>query len=228
MCELNNDKKFKDQVNIVYVKKVDKQVKIIQGIDFDYIKNELHVSGPKLKTEVKRKILIFTEDNEAEIFSKCILKSKRTSKIEFAGGSLGCGNLLELSKKGIKGFRFPDSIIILDGDSTSKKTNKQKNIIYLPGNLSPERLLADYLNNLLDSSELWENICPGYTRQFVFKDYKYPKIMKDRDIAKKWFIQQKIYWGKGSSRLINLWIADNGKSVDEFCQIFDELFKKYI
>lgn len=223
VCELQIDKKLIKQVNVIYLEKIDSEIIPIQNIDFETIKDKLNVTISP--SSCKRKLIVFTEDQEGEIFAKCILKTKRTTNLEFAGGSLGCGNLLELSRKEIKGFRFQDSIIILDGDVSSRKLNK--NILILPGNKPPEKLLADFLYNLQDRSTAWKKIHKGYTKQIVFRDYQYHSIISDRTIAKKWFNQQKIYWGRGAAKLINLWIAGNSGTVDTFCKTFDDLFKKY-
>ncbi len=223
VCDLQVDKKLINQVNVIYLEKIDSEVIAIQNIDFENIKDKLNVSISPSSS--KRKVVVFTEDQEGEIFAKCILKTKRTTNLEFAGGSLGCGNLLELSRKEIKGFRIQDSIIILDGDVSSKKSNK--NILILPGNKPPEKLLADFLYNLQDRSTAWEKIHKGYTKQIVFRDYQYHSIISDRNIAKKWFNQQKEYWGRGAAKLINLWIEENSEIVEVFCKTFDDLFKKY-
>ena len=71
------------------------------------------------------------------------------------------------------GFRFPESLIVLDGDvkteaSKMRKINQNNNFLVLPGNKSPERLIAEFLYNLLDESEHWDNIYDGYSKQHMF------------------------------------------------------------
>ena len=127
------------------------------------------------KKRKKNKITVYTEDNENILFVKAILKTK-ASILDFVDVTLPCSTLTELVNKNIPAFKHPYSIIILDGDvrmnrAYLKKIKNADNILILPGNNSPERLLASYLYNLSDADPLWGNIANGYTKQLCFRDY---------------------------------------------------------
>ena len=84
--------------------------------------------------------------NENILFVKAILKTK-ASILDFVDVTLPCSTLTELVNKNIPAFKHPYSIIILDGDvrmnrAYLKKIKNADNILILPGNNSPERLLA--------------------------------------------------------------------------------------
>ena len=101
------------------------------------------------KKRKKNKITVYTEDNENILFVKAILKTK-ASILDFVDVTLPCSTLTELVNKNIPAFKHPYSIIILDGDvrmnrAYLKKIKNADNILILPGNNSPERLLASYL-----------------------------------------------------------------------------------
>ncbi len=182
-----------------------------------------------------RRVPVFTEDKEGEIFFRAIIK-RRASNFDFLDCTLGSDNLIELVRKKIPGFKFPESLTILDGDvkgdiSKMKRIASQKIIAILPGNHSPERLLADFLYHLPDASTIWNNIYNGYDKQFVFSNYSLKEIQSNRQKAKDWFNEQKQYWGKLCANVMNPWIAENQAEVDTFvAQIEDtlELYKKHL
>jgi hypothetical protein len=146
---------------------------------------------------------------------------------------MGCSNYIELAKKKIDGFKYLQSIIILDGDvksesSKMRELKKYKNFLVLPGIESPERLISKFLHNLSEGSPLWDKIYHGYTKQLVFRDHSLREIQADREKAKAWFNSQKQYWGRGCAGVINLWISENQEEVSNFINEYDRLVQKYI
>lgn len=86
-------------------------------------------------------------------------------------------------EKRVPAFSYPYSIIILDGDVRNnnaymRKISKAKNVIVLPGDESPERLIATYLHGLSDEDPLWHSIVAGYTKQVCFKEIQYEEIIE--------------------------------------------------
>lgn len=229
LCEWQEDKNIPNQTKVIYLQKIDNTIKAIENITYDVIKNKLNVA--LAKNPSPKKIPVFTEDKETEIFLKAIIKT-RSNPLKFLNCTLGCGNLIELVNKEIVGFRYNESLIVLDGDvrtesSKMRKINQHKNILILPGNKSPERLLADFLHNLKEESELWDKICVDYTKQFAFKDYTYSEIQENREKAKDWFKSQKNYWGRNCSNVVNLWIKDNQESVNSLISDFNIILEIY-
>jgi len=152
--------------------------------------------------------------------------------LEFINCTLGCDNLIELSRKKIKGFKFPESLIVLDGDvksetSKMRRINQLDNIVILPGQKSPERLLAEFLHGLSDESPVWDNIQNGYSKQHVFQDFTLREIQTNRDKAKNWFNSQKQYWGRNCANVINPWIEENRLDVERFIAEYDIKLAKY-
>lgn len=227
--ELQQNERLKNQVRVVFLQKLDGKVYLLERRTFDEIRHKLNVTISAAKEKVK--IPVFVEDEEAMLLTKSILK-RRSSSLTFVDADFASSHLIELARKKIPGFRTYESLIILDGDVIKNRSDKQKisknkldNIIFLPGEDRPENLLASYLNNLSELSDNWDKIYPGYNKQFVFRDYKYPEIMDKREIAKKWFQQQKEYWGRSCTKLVNLWIEDNKTERDAFLEDFDEALK---
>ncbi len=230
-CEWQDDQRISGQIKVVYLQKFDASVRAIDNISYQVIRNKLNVVLSE--RQQKKRIPVFTEDKEGEIFLKAIIK-RRSSSLEFVDCTLGCDNLIELARKKIVGFKYPQSVIALDGDvrsegSKMRKINNLKNILVLPGNKSPERLLAEFIHGLSDDSPLWENIYEGYNKQLAFRDVQLKQITgkAGREKAKEWFNSQKQYWGRNCANVINPWIEENRLDVDSFVEQYDNLIEKY-
>jgi len=234
LCQLQDDLKRKNQVRVLYLEKRDDKIELINGISFFTIKHKLNVTLELVKPQVK--INTFTEDEEGKVFAKGILKNNRMKHLKFLDVKMGCDGYIELQRKKVTGFTYPESLIILDGDvNTSPRTRKKikgvKNIIVLPVNKSPEQELADFLYKLPQTPSKWDEISPNYTHQICFSsdiNNSYEEIMVDRQKAKKWFNEQKKYWGRGCSRVINLWIKENQEEVNKFHEDFDKKIAQYM
>lgn len=105
VCEIQNDVKLRNQVKVVFLQKIDKEILVNDTATIDFIKNKLNVSLSSHKIKAN-KIPLFTEDKEAEIFLKNILKSKKIS-LNFIQCTLGCNNYIELVRKKLKDLITP-------------------------------------------------------------------------------------------------------------------------
>lgn len=222
--------KIRDQIKLVYLKREDSVIKVKESFSIDEIKDDLNVTLASIGKSTT-KITTFTEDKECEIFLKGLIKHK-SSMLDFVQCTMGCDSYIELIKRKVKGFNFPESIVCFDGDVTLnakkiKSINSFKNSIVLPGNLSPERVLATMLFNEQDSSVIWNKIQNGYSKQFCFRDYTFEEILEHREKAKKWFNSQSQYWGRACTKIINIWIEQNSKDYDLFMTQFNTLIQKY-
>ena len=104
---------------------------------------------------------------------------------------LSCTVLIDMIYRKVPSFPSPNAIIVLDGDIKSENTSKTKpkgatNVVILPGMSSPKRMMAQYLNGLLDNDTLWTDIAADYDRSVCFRDFSFDRIMKDRMEAKNW------------------------------------------
>jgi hypothetical protein len=228
-CALQSNIHRSDQVAVIYLEKRDNKVKIIENINFHTI--ELKLNAVAGKRTMSDKLLTYMEDAEARIFLKGILKRK-ASKLKIFNMSLSCSKFINLVEEKVPTFIFPDSLIILDGDvkgdsGSMRKIKKLKNILLLPGKKSPECLLADFLYELSDEDEFWEECGFAYSKQVCFRDQKYSDIQADHHVSKKWFNTQKEFWGYGCSKVINAWIKKNQEDVDTFVVEFEDKIKSY-
>lgn len=162
-------------------------------------------------------IEVYLEDKEAQQFLKSILPPQTKKRIKFVKATFGAHELINLANKRIPAFNR--SIIVLDGDMFGKlKQPKPSNVIILPGNDSPEKIMFQYLKNLPQNSSFWGDL-GGYTKQICFRDLN--KI-NDRDAMKEWWNNQIKYWGVNGRKLFQLWKSDNEKSVNSFIKEFEK------
>lgn len=222
-CELQNDPRLEGQVNVVFLKKVNQTIQIQEKVSFEQVRSALKVSLDTIKGVDK--ISVFTEDNEGLLFLKSLLKG-RMRVLKPINCTFGGSNLVELVSKKVPGFSLGESLVVLDGDvrkesSKLKKIQKHKNILILPGNLSPERLIASFLHALMDDSKIWDDIHKDYNKQFAFRDYTFQDIMSCRVKAKKWFNSQERYWGRSCARVISPWLQANKEIYEQFISEFE-------
>lgn len=227
--ELSRKAATKNQVKVLFLEKRDKKIQIDYSCQFDKLKHKLNVSVSKNKTN---NIEAFTEDKEAQLFARGLLGTK--CGIKFIDVTMSSSALIDLVYRRVPSFCHPQSIVFLDGDvmtsvSNRKKLNKAKNVVILPSNTSPERLLAQYLNSLSDNDPLWSQINPNYTKQVCFRDYTLIQINANREIAKEWFNRQRTEVGTGwNGKVISRWKKDNNDEFLKFKECFQKVYSKFV
>lgn len=224
-CELQELNKAntatKEQIKVVFLEKKNNKIRIIQNATIDTIRHRLNVT---IESKKNLKIDAFTEDKECIVFAKALLKRK-ASLFNFVDCTLSCSSLIDLAHRKIPSFVLPNSIIFLDGDvkgqkSEYKKAKALENVVILPTMISPERVLATFLNELDDDSPIWESVNVNFTKQYCFKDYTINEILMDRIKAKKWFNSHLKDWGTNATKIINPWINVNKDLTDQFIKDF--------
>lgn len=230
-CLIQDNVRRKDQVRVIYLFKQDSYIKAIEKATFSYIMNEINVANQVIESP-RRKLSAFVEDPQAEMFMKCVLKTRIVKQFKTQKVKLGCDSYIELAERNIPSFRLKEALIFLDGDvrldgRKLKRAEKISNVFILPGGNSPEKTLATYLYNLTDSSNIWNQLSKDYKHQKCFKNYTHQEIMTDREKAKGWFEEQKHYWGRNGAKLINLWIKEHQDEVEEFRSKVIKYIAKY-
>ncbi len=181
-----------------------------------------------------KKLTIYTEDQEAQVFVKNLIHYKWRSRFNFETCTMGCDSYITLAEKKIPAFQLPQACIILDGDAAGKvkkirwaRLSTTENILCLPGTQSPERELAEFLSSpqkVKDAAPFWKSLNNDYSRQMCFRDYTIEDILADRNKAKNWFNNQTPLWGKLSNKAIALWTKEH---TDEIAAFQSELKEMY-
>lgn len=223
MAELKNARGREQQFNTVYLTKQDNSIVIEEAPDFQTILHNLNVSMGKATPSPK--LPVYTEDRECIHFVKALVKGQKYN-LDFIDVKLGCNNYLEMGRKKVPSFSYPNSLVVLDGDTRNKMPKgrgKLKNFICLPGQFNPETLLAEFLNDLPDAHQFWKEKKRDYSHQVCFKTYDLEDIKSNRDNAKRWYNQQldSGAWGREANNLFKYFLA----TIEEDKQLFLEEFK---
>lgn len=233
--EVKQRSETSDQIRMIYLKRSDDNVLIKSDVDFNGIILDLNVTAIAPRKN-RNKITVYVEDKETELFVKAILKSK-SNCLKFVDATLPCSMLIEMVAKAVPAFCYPYSIIFLDGDvrkhnADLRKLANAKNVLLLPGNESPERLLARFLFNVSDSDALWSSLSLGYTKQVCFRDISYEQIFaageEGRQNAKRWFNLQLQYWGRGGVKVLNPFFSKIQQDVDTFKAEYGKMITHFI
>ncbi|HHY0535613.1 AAA family ATPase [Vibrio parahaemolyticus] len=212
--------------NTVYLKKQDNRILIDDQLDFERIVHNLNMSLGQADPS-KPKLPIYTEDKECTHFAKAMLDTALKRELKFLDVSLGCGNYLQLVAKKVPSFIFPNSIVILDGDTRPKLEGKQlKNFICLPGVLNPEGMVATFLHNLPESDPFWKKKSPDYSKQYCFMDFSLNEILENRGKAKAWYKRQLATdnWGREANLLYKAFLPTIQEEVDLFVTQFKKAY----
>lgn len=222
MQEADSIPATKDSIQIIYLEKKDDKIGISEKFPYAAVENRLqHITSPRKQLP---KIKIYTEDAEAVAVTKALLKrSGFLNRLDFTKYKFGKDNFINLMQIGVAEFRYPNSIIIFDGDVSADekaiaKLNKIKckcNWLMLPSKDSPEVLLAKYLFGLSDNNPLWESIYPDYNKTVCFGNYKLEDIVQKREIAKLWFLEQSGHYPHWCLKIINSWKKSSQENEDE-------------
>jgi len=236
--------------NIVYL--IDNATSIVKMPDPDIYKIKMFLFNTTHDDIYANKVIpLFTEDNEAREFLNCLFDYYIQHKVEFrtvscffhkVEASIGANNL-----KSMFGDRYlldttMKYICILDGDQQSNLNNQ---IITLPGDCSPEKLVMDYSKLLYQNdSEFWTDskiINLGYGKIY-YRDNILPAIneidinlqaLKDagkstkgveRELRKKLFSKYCNFF----TLIMIHWInnENNRVSVERFYKNLYSMFKK--
>lgn len=232
--EANSIPHTSNSIQIVYLEKRDGNIEIQERFPYAAIENRLqHITTPRKKPQ---KVTLYTEDEEAITLIKALLSGVGVvSRLDFSKCKFGKDNMVNLMQAKLPYFLFPNSIVVFDGDINTDQSalNKLKKIkgisnwITLPSDLSPERLLADYLSGLSDNDPLWETIDRDYNKLVCFDQHKPDKIMRDRNSAKIWFQEQSANYKNWCGLIIKSWrkaSLDNAQAASTFVNSFIHLF----
>ncbi|MDC5820420.1 AAA family ATPase [Vibrio europaeus] len=233
VSKLRSDKNRKSQFSTVYLKRVNGLIDVTENLPYERVLHNLNLSmGVTRKPKV---IDVFTEDEEAKHYAKALLGNK-FKQLNFIETTMGCTNLIDMGKRGVPCFTSPNSIVILDGDARkdlNKPRTKLPNYICLPGEYSPEQMLAKHLYNLDDEDEFWTLLNPDYNKLICFRSYKIeemfaPNNKESRVKAKDWYKEQSRslkVWGRQAchafKHMLNTMKDEKNDFLEEFSKIYD-------
>ncbi len=221
--------------------------------DSDIYKIKMYLRN-KTKEDIylNRCIPVFTEDNEARTFVKCLFDyydreygadfKKVRSLFHFVEANVSGDALINIFKDNQLTRSTMRSICILDGDKRNS-ADLQYFMITLPGTESPEKMMFDYAIELFENdNEFWKEqiiLELGYTR-IHFRDKIKPDIdaidgkikkMKDEGKSTKGVIRKENKdtfnkHGRFFELIMRKWISDHPTEVRQFYKDLHTLFCK--
>lgn len=235
-----SNKKQSENEDILYhyFTKANQQLEIKTNSKFEEMKDDLLVS--LYQDNPIKKIIVYTEDNEARWFLKKLLRYKIPCKyLNIIPVQISCSSLVDLMNCEPA---FAYHIVIFDGDLSSKDKRRIKknkfNYLVLPTNLdkkgnkvleSPEKCLENFIFSEKD-----------YSKEYLKKEHiKYPEVKieffnehssdsysetKDREKKKHWFKDHRQLFER--SKIMDYWKKEYSNQVETFINDFKSKFNK--
>lgn len=211
--------KYKHQSKVCYLHKANGPIEKAEESNLKEIIADL--KAEVLIDKVKDiKIEVYLEDKEAEQLLKSILTPAIKKKLKIIPENFGAELLLTLANKKIPAFKR--SIIVLDGDKRPSVVKPNpRNVLTLPGEDSPEKIMFNYLKSLDAAHPFWGSV-GGYTKQVCFRDLN---EIGNREVMKTWWKNQIKYWGINGRKLFSYWKTENTAAVEKFNKDIEKKIK---
>lgn len=217
--------KSKD-INIEYFTTANSLLQIVHNPSYEAMENDMLISNYYL-TGTKRKITIYSEDEEARWMIKKLLSPYKDT-FDLIDIKLGGESLMALLYNDSDYFK--NVLFILDGDKDLSSTKYKglpktfNNVHFLPGTEGPEALIYKYLTSLPHTHDiLADNFDKGLSlRAFMEMNPlelpKYQQFKKNRDKYKNWFKDNLTMLE--DIRVMEHWIKDNIEEYELFVKNF--------
>lgn len=174
----------KDAYRIIYLSDSHGPITCQENLSWEMIESDLllKLMNTNKTIQKQQRINVYTEDDEAYDFLQALLYRDGLKKyIKIMPIYLGGENLIQLVQKKVPEFS-EKSIICLDADKQSKKLQKYKNIIILPGNIPPDQFCFECLYNIDISDNFWNNDLL-FTKRTLQNMPEYKKIHNMLDLG---------------------------------------------
>jgi len=192
---------FKHSTNFVSLSNSLGTVSVKQG--FSELKILLaDLNHEAVRTISPKKVNFYFEDFEAFCFYKSIIEGNDFGcENSYKNLSISCGTYKTLIDKGFE--EFFKSVVVLDGDfKTTLSQSPINNVVFLPGILRPENIIKEFLQNLPENDQFWDNTSK-YTKRVFLNNCN--GVADNREAMKKWFNAEIEFWGLEGSNLFLRW-----------------------
>ncbi|MDR1533790.1 MAG: ATP-binding protein [Planctomycetota bacterium] len=214
------EKRHGGDVVINYLSTANKILEAFVNPSFEMIRNDMMIEN-SLRGRSKKKVNVYSEDRETRWFIKKMLPGcDRFMKV--VDIAFGCDQAKSWLKSDPEYFN--NILFVLDGDvSLTDADGSVKNIIKLPGGISPEKTLYDYLEKMpADHEYLRRHRAYGTTIRYILENGpssgKYKAMKKERERCKQWF---KDNLGMlEESGVYEYWARDHANELKDFRDAF--------
>ena len=221
----SHDNAVNNNIELYYLTNANRKLEIKRNPSFTEIESDLMIISAVQKSNRPK---LYSEDAEARWFLQCLVPDYLVY-VNVLDITIGCDQLINLYNVDMQ--YFGDALIVFDGDVTEAQLDKiskpmrksHGNIVKLPSEKSPEKMLYEYLLTLDPNHDFWSCGAQqlGFTWDYFNEhgpnsdDYKQ---VKDREKYKKWFIDHKSLFER--TQLMDFWKKDNPKLLQEFRESF--------
>ena len=225
---LSTHKNWKSDVCISYFTTANNTLEIKENPEYSIMKDDMMITS-FYDNITPKSITVYSEDEEARWMINNLLKNY-VNNLRIININLGGDSLLDLLYNDPS--YFENILFILDGDKNSNSVaikyknlyKRYRNIVTLPSEYPPEKMIYEYLINLPDNHEILANN-KGVTKRIIRDNgpnsNKYQDKIKERERYKSWW-KDNIYMIEDLD-IISFWIKDNKKLYDEFIENFFEI-----
>lgn len=220
-------------VGIIHVKELAGALEVNSDASMDDIIADLkNVAIPPPKRKNRLKVSVVFEDAEAVRLFKYLIKKSPDLK-----GRLSIANIQRkgssdkashMSGEYLKIFannasKIPELqriVFVPDGDMEWAKNPKSKNVVPLPGCKPIEVQIFDMLKALPADDAFWSR-CAGqnYHKKVAIGNNNLLDASNIQDV-KKWYQQQKPFWGRGLAIVFEQYYTINKQECDHFLRLF--------
>lgn len=220
-----------EKIVINYLTTANNDLEIYINPAQELIHNDMMIES-SMQRSARKKVIVYSEDAEARWFlGKLLSGFKRYIKV--VNMNFGCDQAKNWIKSDPEYFK--NILFVLDGDAKiavngkslpsgkAKHHEESGNVVKLPGNTPPEKVLYDYLINLKAGHDyLQKNVRSGVSTRYFMEtgpdSNKYNKIKEPRERNKKWFNDNVASFE--DSALFESWKRDNDDLVKKFLKQF--------
>ena len=200
--------------------KVESNAKLV-----DLLADLKNISVLQKKTTGKKRCSVALEDNVAIAFLKALVKKRAglSTKISFSNiignnkpSNISGEYLRIIATNSHKISELNNVVFIPDPDMEWAKQTNIENVIALPGKYSIERQVYRMLKDLSDQDAFWEGCkVTNYSKATSIGNYSTLNEASTPEV-KKWFREQKQYWGVGQTLVYDLYYEKNKDECEAF------------
>ncbi len=166
------------------------------------------------------------EDEETEYWCKNLLNGTEIKQcLNIKKGPFGAGDLQKMAESNHPIFK--NMFFVMDGDWRDKYKNKKipDRTVFLPLNNPPEKVFYDFLYNLSDTDDFWNEEL-NFSKQTCFQNYQ----NANKSTIKRWFQEPELkeFFGRSYSKLLNKWKKENKQLVKKFQKEVSEILENHL
>ncbi len=225
-----------NDIEISYLTDANRVLEVDRNPSWHTMTNDLFVRTPGVSPS---RVGVFCEDAEARWFIQELIETLHPAlwpRMHLIEATFSCDMLLQLYRHDYPYMK--DRIVVFDGDVPEEKIKEQVpslyyreggNIVRLPGDVRPEQIIWDYLNEADTSDPLWGNLAPyDYTYRAITENGPLSSVYSsqnpERNKFKAWFRDNQTVFS--DARVVKTWADACPDSAWQFIEAFTAAYNK--